>query len=107
MKTSIKIIYISVFSLVPLIVNAQSNGDNRRLGTPLVAKGIIVFSNKNAIITRGLKVRSIDYSKAVISKEVHKFKKYINGDAERGNVISKGYPEWIPSKPITRVRGHH
>ena len=107
MKTSIKIIYISIFSLVALIANAQSDTDNRHLGTPFVSKGIVKFSNKNAITTLGLKVRSIDHSKAVISKEVHKFKKYINGDAERGNVISKGYPEWIPSKPITRVRGHH
>ena len=107
METSIKIIYISIFSLATLVANAQSNGDNRRLGTPLVSKGIVMFSNKNAITTRGPKVRSIDHSKAVISKEVHKSKKYVNGDAERGNVISKGYPEWIPSKPVTRVRGYH
>ena len=93
--------------MVALIANAQSDTDNRHSGTPFVSKGIVKFSNKNAITTPGLKVRSIDHSKAVISKEVHKFKKSINGDVERGNMISKGYTEWIPSKPITRVRGHH
>ena len=103
MKTRIKIVYISIFTLFAFIANAQFKTDNRNSGAPSISKDVLRISNKDLLDAPLLTIKSVDHNEAVISKKVHTLKTDDKRVSEVGNVISRGYPEWTISKPVNRI----
>lgn len=101
MKTSIKVITITILSAFAFTAGAEN--DRQHSGTPHIYKEVVRVSNKNMIEEPRFIVRSVSIPAHVISKDVQK-PKGVQGTAE-GNFVSKGYPEWVVSKPVNRIRG--
>lgn len=106
MKTHIRIIItISLLSSLAFIANAQGKFDRKQVDAPWISKDVVRVGNKEALITPSLTIKSIGTPDAVISKDVLKERRRVRKSEAEGNVVSKGYPEWIISKPASRVQG--
>jgi hypothetical protein len=103
MKTFNKITAISIFAMLPIFVNAQSN--TRHSGW-YISKDVQRISN-DAYLNRfdegEMTIKSFEYPHWIISKGVQKPGNPVI-TLQAGNVVSKGYPIWTISKAVNGKR---
>ncbi len=108
MKTNNKILYTFLFALIALSSGAQSKTDNSQ-GTRnpnwIISKDVQKISNRNLSSGLSLTIASMGTPDWVQSKDVMKGSKMKNKRiSEAGNLVSRGYPQWIISKGVQRIR---
>jgi len=106
MKTQNKILYTALFTFAMLVANAQQETDRSKIQintSVAVSKGVQKISGRN-LATARLSVVSVGTPAWALPKGVQKtVNRNIKSDTPSGNLVSKGYPEWIISKDVQRI----
>jgi hypothetical protein len=99
MKTYLKLIFVSIFSITVTAASAQSEGKSNNTGWP-VSKGVQLYSNKSLATFKPIKIKSVGTPSYVQSKGVHRSK---TADSSVGNIPMTGTPAWVISKPVNLI----
>ena len=99
MKTLMKILLVSLFSIAAFVASAQSTIVGSRPGS----KAVQNVSNKWLVNEQLATVVSLGYQTQALSKDVQLVSNRLSKEPKAGNMKSVGYPVWTIQKRVHKV----